>query len=402
MGTTNDRFRLGSPPGRTVDGRGPGGYLRGVNSLTGYLDELHESTYLSHYSALDTYFRIRHSDPLFAVTEASLIDLAKVFPGVDYPGTEWADARLATGEGTIYFLCVDSVKSPPTHSLSVLNLFYDVRGGKFLDPRSIYPALREQSLAILPEAGDSAQEQEGGWQLVADAAVLLSRYDYTVAEPAVAVSPRSGEMSSAGQKLLLELILTGKRPDKGLRLLRESGFVERHWPELLRLDGTVHSKSHHPEGNVWQHTLETFSHRKTQDLVLSLGLLFHDCGKPLAHRSEGRMFDGHAEIGASIARDFLRRLGFGGSTIEEVFFLVRQHMLPPFISKLATRRTEAIMASPLFPLLLELYRCDELATYRGPDGYYEACKTYRAYLRNSKNPYRGADGKKMVRLYVER
>lgn len=401
-----------SPTGQDREGRSPARGLRqapdppsalsttrslGVDGVTRFLQQIPNTTYLSHYSALDTYFRLRPScpGPHFAVTEASLIDLARAYPDVRYPGTEWADASLTTEQGTIYLLCVDSVTSAPIHTLSVLNLLYDVRGEKFLDPRSIYPSLREKAVEVLP-GGDNASEQEGGWRLVADAAILLSRYGYTAAEPAVSASPRHGEMSPKAQRLLLELLLTGRRPDKGFRLLHEAGFVERHWPELARLDETVHSKAYHPEGNVWEHTLATFEHRKTQELVLSLGLLFHDCGKPLAGRSEGRMFDGHAEIGASIARGLLGRLGFEPSIIEEVYFLVRHHMLPPFISKLATRRIEPVMASPLFPALLELYRCDELATFRGPDGYYEACKTYRAYLRNVKNPYREADGKKVL------
>jgi poly(A) polymerase len=59
------------------------------------------------------------------------------------------------------------------------------------------------------------------------------------------------------------------------------------------------------------------------------------------------------------------------------------------------------MAHPLFPVLLELYRCDLESSYRGPSAYYKACRIYRSYLKNSNNPYRGADGKKLVRLYVD-
>jgi len=58
------------------------------------------------------------------------------------------------------------------------------------------------------------------------------------------------------------------------------------------------------------------------------------------------------------------------------------------------------MSSQLFPLLLELHRCDLSSTYRGPDGYYRACKVYRAYLKNVRNPFRTADGKKMLKRYV--
>jgi poly(A) polymerase len=59
------------------------------------------------------------------------------------------------------------------------------------------------------------------------------------------------------------------------------------------------------------------------------------------------------------------------------------------------------MADERFPILLELYRCDLESTYRGPDGYYRACKIYRDYLKNEANPFRSADGKKLVRLFVD-
>jgi poly(A) polymerase len=161
-----------------------------------------------------------------------------------------------------------------------------------------------------------------------------------------------------------------------------------------------HSKEHHPEGNVWDHTLETFAYRKTTDLSLSYSLLFHDAGKPIATPNEGRRFDRHAQIGGGIAVKFLRKLGYTEGLIKDVSFLVREHMLPAFLHELPTYRTEHVMSSHLFPLLLELYRCDLSSTYRGPDGYYRACKVYRAYLKNVRNPFRTPDGKKLLKRYV--
>ena len=114
------------------------------------------------------------------------------------------------------------------------------------------------------------------------------------------------------------------------------------------------------------------------------------------------MFDRHAQIGAQIASKFLRRLRFSEALIGKVLFLVREHMLPGFIHTLPTFRTERVMGSELFPMLLELYRCDLSSTYRGPDGYYRACKVYRSYLKNVRNPFRTSDGKKILRRYVER
>ena len=105
------------------------------------------------------------------------------------------------------------------------------------------------------------------------------------------------------------------------------------------------------------------------------------------------MFDRHSQIGGRIAEGFLRRLEFSQAIVRDVAFLVREHMLPSFLPDLPTFRTAEVMSAELFPDLLELYRCDLSSTYRGPDGYYRACKIYRSYLKNSRNPYRTSDGR---------
>jgi len=46
------------------------------------------------------------------------------------------------------------------------------------------------------------------------------------------------------------------------------------------------------------------------------------------------------------------------------------------------------MVSPLFPLLMELYRCDESSSFKGLDGYYQSSAAYRSFLKHSRNPYR--------------
>ena len=183
--------------------------------------------------------------------------------------------------------------------------------------------------------------------------------------------------------------------------MMETGFIGQHWPELQAVNMVDHSKEYHPEGNGWEHTLETFKYRKVPDLALSLALLLHDCGKPQSEQAEGRAFDGHAQIGSVIARRFLERLEFSRELNREVCYLVAQHMLPAYLPKLPVYRTARQMDSPYFPKLLELFRCDISSSYKGPDDYYQACKTFRAFLRNRRNPHRSADGKKLVRLYVE-
>jgi poly(A) polymerase len=44
-------------------------------------------------------------------------------------------------------------------------------------------------------------------------------------------------------------------------------------------------------------------------------------------------------------------------------------------------RTAEVLESPLFPALLELYRCDESSSFKGLEGYHRSSAAYRAYLR---------------------
>jgi poly(A) polymerase len=216
------------------------------------------------------------------------------------------------------------------------------------------------------------------------------------------------------QRTLLCGLLCSPNPGLGLEFLKYGGFLAEFWPELAQLDDVDHSKEFHPEGNVWKHTLETFRYRKSgdrksskpglggtkksYDLCLSLGLLLHDVGKASAESSGNHRFEGHAELGAREARRFLERLGFEPSLIADVYYLVRNHMLPAALPRLPLTRTEEILESPLFPILLELYRCDESSSFKGLDGYYESSAAYQSYLKYRRNPYRSADGKKFSRM----
>ncbi|MDR2662271.1 MAG: HD domain-containing protein, partial [Treponema sp.] len=292
---------------------------------------------------------------------------------------------------------------------TVLDFYRDLQTGAFLDPRSQYPLLR----MLYKKAADPADLSRwrraftagtGRFRLMGEAALILSRYD-TAAEPLgpvlaelCAVLDRAavrGTPPAEAQRLLLSALLLSSRPDRGLELLKAAGFLADAWPELALLDNAEHSKEFHPEGNAWRHTLETFRYRKpgisgTQDLRLSLALLLHDTGKPLAGSAGGRRFDGHAELGAETARRFLERLEFPSPVVDDVCYLVKNHMLPAALPRLPLSRTEAVMNSPLFPVLMELYRCDESSSFKGLDRYYQSSAAYQKFLRQRRNPYRRA------------
>ncbi|MBP7263684.1 MAG: HD domain-containing protein [Spirochaetia bacterium] len=331
------------------------------------------------FSALDDYFSVPRAPVVFSWFDGGMVELARSHGNLSYPGLPYADASDDSAEPRIRYVCSDGDWKP---AYRPLGLIHDADRKLYRATGGVYEALRE------PKPSPAPAEPA---QILFEAAVLASRYDF---QPDTDGAQVPALADPAWQRDLLDLIVTGRRPERGLELLRESGFLGRYWPELASLAGVDHVKDYHPEGDVWRHTMETFSHRKEPGLILSLALLLHDSGKPDAVANEGRRFDRHSELGERTARSFLGRLGYPGTLVDEVAYLVRYHMLPSALPRIPPSALEGVLDHPGFPTLLELYRCDELSTFRGPDGYYEACAAYKAYLKNRKNRFRNSDGKK--------
>ena len=272
--------------------------------------------YVCGTSALDLYFGVPGGGVVYAVCEGSMIDAAKSFPDIHYPGLRDADAVIDLEGFTLFLTFVDSLREVPENSVVPLNLLYDPRRRRYLDPYGVYYRLREQVLPVaLPPGGMES------WYRAGILAQTLSRYHYD--PPEMEELPLFGgeELSRDEQRSLLAGILTGRSPDKGLRFLRECGFIDLHWPELAGMDQVDQAKEYHPEGNVWDHSLATFAHRKNPDLRLSLALLLHDIGKAGAEQVDGNRFHKHAQIGSSRAASFLRKMGFTRGMVDDVHFL---------------------------------------------------------------------------------
>jgi poly(A) polymerase len=391
------------------------------------------SVNLCGFSAIDRYLG---RDPLPFVlveTDAGLSDLARHFEGLRFPGTGLADGAVEQDGCRYLFRCLDPEDSRNPQrgpSFKFLGFNQDWATRRFRDPWGFYPLLRQirdgaraQGEWMAPPARDLIPDPppwwEGldieaeRWRAVMDGALILARYspeeEFRIREinqiaAMLQQLPKGPPPSGEEQRTLLLGMLSSPRPGFGLELLKASGFIAELWPELALLDDVDHSKEFHPEGNVWKHTMETFRYRKTAansktdyDFRLSLGLLLHDVGKPISASSGGHRFEGHAELGARQARKFLERLGFEKPLIEDIYYLVKNHMLPAALPRLPLIRTGEIMESPLFPVLMELYRCDESSSFKGLDAYYESSAAFQSYLRNRRNPYRSADGKKIGR-----
>jgi poly(A) polymerase len=163
-------------------------------------------------------------------------------------------------------------------------------------------------------------------QIAADTLEAMSRLAATLS----IVSPEriQGE--------LVKLLSTGT-PDRGIRLLVDTGLMELFLPEVPALRLEVDEHHHHKD--VYEHSLtvlaqaislEQLRHPGTPpDVTLRLAALLHDIGKPATRKLEpggAVSFHHHDVKGARMARKRLQALRFDGATTDAVCQLIEQHL----------------------------------------------------------------------------
>ena len=116
------------------------------------------------------------------------------------------------------------------------------------------------------------------------------------------------------------------------------------WPPfdmLSDLKGVEQSPQHHPEGDVWQHTMLVTDNAaqvkvKSKDpRALMWAALLHDVGKkPTTRIRKGRItaYD-HDKVGREMAERFLRECGQDEAFVRRVGALVRWHMQALYAAK---------------------------------------------------------------------
>ena len=132
----------------------------------------------------------------------------------------------------------------------------------------------------------------------------------------------------------LTKMLTEGQPRRAFELLDESGLLPHVLPEVAAMKGVEQPPEWHPEGDVWVHTLLLLEKLpKHPAATLAWGALLHDVGKPPCYRplnpadEKPRIrFNGHAEVGATLARHILNRLRFSNSDTDQIVALVANHM----------------------------------------------------------------------------
>lgn len=134
-----------------------------------------------------------------------------------------------------------------------------------------------------------------------------------------------------------KLFLKSKRPSLGIRWLKQIGRLQEILPELAATIHVPQNPDWHPEGDVFEHTMQaidagaryTYANDK-EKLMGMYGVLCHDLGKV----TTTRMIDGvwrslgHEDAGVDPAKKLLKRFTRRVELIDAVAKIVRHHMAP--------------------------------------------------------------------------
>jgi poly(A) polymerase len=175
----------------------------------------------------------------------------------------------------------------------------------------------------------------------------------------------------------LTRILTEGSARRGFELLDSSGLLAQVLPEVTRLKGVEQPPQYHPEGDVWIHTLMLLDHLPAgASPTLAWGMLLHDIGKPAtftppdpAKSGDRIRFNGHVEVGITIARAILNRLRFSNEDCTQILSLVEHHMRFGDILHMRQSTLKRFLRLPKFDEHLALHYADVMSSNRHTELY---------------------------------
>ena len=179
----------------------------------------------------------------------------------------------------------------------------------------------------------------------------------------------------------LNKILLHPSRSHALQDLLDSGLLQYILPEISTTVGVVQPPEFHAEGDVFTHIKRALDILPPDaPLIVVWTTLLHDVGKPETLQTPKKdhtdriRFNRHAAVGAEIARQVLTRLRFPRRFVQEVVWMIANHMRIWQLPKMRLAKQRALLLDPRFPHLLEAYKADALGKRPGNWGDYEKIK----------------------------
>lgn len=161
---------------------------------------------------------------------------------------------------------------------------------------------------------------------------LAAQLNFTI-EPATLEAikknqPRIRAVSPERVRDEIKKIVLSDSPEKGFKLLANTGLLQEVLPEVAEGIGIEQNKHH--IYTVFEHNVKSLQFAADYDYPFHIrfAALLHDVGKPRTRRfaQDDYTFYAHDIVGARMAEKLMKQLRFSGEEIKQVAHLVRHHM----------------------------------------------------------------------------
>lgn len=156
-----------------------------------------------------------------------------------------------------------------------------------------------------------------------------------------------------------KLFLKSYAPSRGIRWLQDIGRLHEIFPEIAATLAVHQEQSWHPEGNVFEHTMQALDaaarlqyDSDQEKLIVMYAALCHDLGKVTTTEIiDGKIRSlGHAQAGVPLAKSLLKRITNNKELIDAVEKLVKYHLEPgQFVKQQAHVSAYKRLAKKLYP-----------------------------------------------------
>lgn len=258
------------------------------------------------------------------------VDVFLMHVGEEQVEVALARQEVKTGEGYHGFQYVSTKditieKDLYRRDLTINSMARKVLTGEIIDP---YGGREDIKNRILRATSDAFYEDP---LRVYRVAVRYAKTDFAVEE-------RTKEMMKIAAKELhtvkrervvaeMEKAFSSKKPDLFFRLLQELDILSVHFPEIDALVGVSQPKEHHPEGDVFEHTMQSLREmRSLTDRKEELyAILSHDVGKALTPTESLPKHHGHEAAGVPVVEMMNKRLGVPTTWKKAAMFATENH-----------------------------------------------------------------------------
>jgi putative nucleotidyltransferase with HDIG domain len=350
-------------------------------------------------------------------TDASPAQIAEYFPGALLLGAHFGVVLVQEGAARVEVATFRSegeytdarrpdevhFESDPSldaqrRDFTINGLMEDPLTGEILDYVGGRTDLANKTIRAI---GDARRRFSEDYLRMLRAVRLAARLNFEIEGQTREAIARQAELVKAvsAERVREELlrILSEGGARRGLELLDELGLLAQLLPEVKAFQGVEQPPEFHPEGDVWTHVLLMLENMGPATGSLALGVLLHDVGKPPTFRRADRIrFDGHAEVGAEMARELLERLRFSNEDVERVTALVANHMKFKDVDKMRTSTLKRFLRMEYFEEHLTLHRLDCLSSNGRTESYDFVCQKLAELSAETLHPPRLISGHDLI------